>query len=214
VVAPKRDFIYGLVEFGSGKYVTFDNKEPMDRYIKGVLGSAAFPGLLNAVKNLDEDKVYLDGGVAWTLDIASAVNFCKKKGFSEDKITIDVIKCAGATFKVDDASTYKTIKMGLRYLEIRNFYGAMDIVIRAMAAYKNVNFRYLIAPTTKLETGIVPFNFDPVEIEHNIASGVRDAKTTIELGPGKSFDLLVSYAQKKSKGEIDVDYIDYIKANK
>ena len=214
VEKPQRDFIYGLVEFGSGKYVTFDNNEPEERYIQGVLGSAAFPGLLKAIKKLDEGKVYLDGGVAWTLDIASAVNFCKKKGFEESKIVVDVIKCGGATFKVDDASQYKTIKMGLRYLEIRSFYNAMDIVIRARAAYKDVNFRYLIAPTAKLETGLVPFNFDPVEIEHNIQSGIRDAKVSISLGPGKSFDLITKFAMDKSSGKTELVFGDFIAQNK
>jgi len=100
--------------------------------------------------------------------------------------------------------------MGLRYLEIRNFYGAMDIVIRAKAAYKTVNFRYIIAPTTKLETGLVPFNFDPVEIEHNIQSGIRDAKAAIAMGPGKSFEKLISYTQQKASGKIDLDYGEFI----
>jgi len=195
IQAPKRDFIYGLMETGTGQYTTFDQNEPMDRYMKGVLGSAAFPGIMKAIKNLDEGKVYVDGGVAYTLDIASAINFCKAKGFTEDKIVVDTIMCVGATFKVDDASQYKTIKMGLRYLEIRNFYDGMDIVIRAKAAFQKVNFRYIIAPTTKLETGIVPFNFDPVEIEHNIAAGIRDAKTAIAQGEGKSYDNLISYTK-------------------
>jgi predicted patatin/cPLA2 family phospholipase len=55
----------------------------MERYLRGVLGSAAFPGLLKSIKNLDDGKVYFDGGVAFALDIASAVNNCKKKGFAE-----------------------------------------------------------------------------------------------------------------------------------
>ena len=213
VQTPKRDFIYGLVEMGSGKYVTLNQNEPMDRYMKGIMGSAAFPGILNAINKLDEGKVYLDGGVAYTLDIASAINHCKAKGFKESQITVDVIKCSGATFRVDDSSEYKTIKMGLRYLEIRNFYSGMDIVIRALASFKDVNFRYIIAPTTKLETGIVPFNFDPVEIEHNIQSGIRDAKAAISLGSGKSFDMLIDYTQKKLDGKMEQDYGDFITAN-
>lgn len=214
VVAPQRDFIYGLVEIGSGKYVTFDNNQPMEKYIQGVMGSAAFPGLLKAVTKLNEGKVYLDGGVAQTFDIHSAVNFCKKKGFDESKIVVDVIKCGGATFKVEDTAKYNSLMMGLRYLAIRSFYNSMDILIRARAAYKNVQFRYLIAPTTKLETGIVPFNFDHQEIEHNIAAGQRDAKTSISLGPGKSFDLIIKYTNDKSNGKTEQDFGDYIAENK
>lgn len=214
IVPPKRDFIYGLMEMGSGKYTTFDNTEPMDRYMKGVLGSAAFPGLMKAIKDLNPGKVYLDGGVAYSLDIASAVNFCKAKGFEESQIVVDVIKCASGNFKAQDASTYTSIQHGLRYLAIRSFYGAMDIIIRARAAYQEVNFRYLVAPTTKLETGLVPFNFDPEEIEHNIQAGIRDAKASIAMGPGKSFDAIIKYANDKSSGKTEMDFGDFIAQNK
>jgi predicted acylesterase/phospholipase RssA len=129
---PKREFIYGLTDMASGKYIAMDAHEDFERYFYGVIGSAAFPGVLPAIKNLDEGHVYVDGGVARAVDIASAVNFCKDKmGQDETKITIDIILNGGATFKVDDSSTYKSVKMGLRYLEIRSFYKAMDHIIRA-----------------------------------------------------------------------------------
>ena len=94
------------------------------------------------------------------MDIASAVNFCKEMvGGDESKITIDIIMNSGGTFKEKDASKFKTIRMGLRYLEIRNFYRTMDLLLRAKFAYKGVNFRYVIAPTKKLASSILPFDF-------------------------------------------------------
>jgi len=51
----------------------------------------------------------------------------------------------------------------------------MDLLIRAKTIYPKLNFRYVVAPTNKLEGGIIPFSFDSSHIEQNINKGVRDA---------------------------------------
>ena len=38
-----------------------------------------------------EDKLLMDGGVAWNLDIASAINKCRSLVDSDSKIYLDVI---------------------------------------------------------------------------------------------------------------------------
>jgi hypothetical protein len=125
-------------------------------------------------------------------------------------VTIDILLNSGGTFKDKDASGYHALRMGLRYLEIRNFYRSMDLIIRAQAAYKDVTFRYVIAPSYKLETGIIPFHFDHEEIEHNIAHGIEDAKRAIAMGEGKSADLLVEYTKEKGSGKGTKDYGDWL----
>lgn len=163
------------------------------------------------VKNLDDGHSYFDGGVAHNVDIATAVNHCKDlMGGDESKVTIDIYLNGGGTFRDADVSKYNSLKQGLRYLEIRSFYSSMDMVIRAKDSYKNVNFRYLIAPTSKLETGIIPFNFDHEEIEHNIAKGVADAKQVMELGEGKSFDSIMGYYKAKVIDNTAQDYGEYL----
>jgi predicted acylesterase/phospholipase RssA len=77
VEAPKRKFLYGLVDAANGKYITMDETEPMDRYINGIVGSATFPGVFPVMDKLDKGKQYYDGGVARVVDIAGAVNYCK-----------------------------------------------------------------------------------------------------------------------------------------
>jgi len=77
---------------------------------------------------------------------------------------------------------------------------------------KKANFRYIIAPTTKLETGYIPFNFDPEEIEHNIQAGIRDATAAIEAGEGKTFKDIISYATEKSRDKTRLDYGDWLEA--
>jgi len=196
VLEPKRRFVYGLVDAANGKYITMDETEPMDRYINGIVGSATFPGVFPVMDKLDEGRQYYDGGVSKVVDISTAVNYCKDQvGGDETKVTIDVLLNSGGTFKDKDASKYKAIRMGLRYLEIRNYYRTMDQIIRAQTAYKDVNFRYVVAPSHKLETGILPFHFDPKEIQHNIDHGIEDAKRAIEMGEGKSVGVLKEYTK-------------------
>lgn len=187
--------------------MTYDNTETFDRYVKGILASATFPAVFPVVNDLDEGHYYYDGGVARATDIATAINKCKAKvGGDESKITVDVILCSGATFKDADASKYKSIRMGLRYLEIRNFYSSMDELIRAQYAYTGVEFRHVVAPTKKLETGIIPFHFDPKEIEHNINTGIQDAKAVIAMGSGKTMEYLIEYTNLKGDGKYTDDY--------
>lgn len=87
----------------------------------------------------------------------------------------------------------------------------MDMIVRAKYALPNVNWRYLVAPTTKLETGVIPFNFDHDEIEHNIAAGKRDAKNVVGMGEGTSFDALESYYTAKVKRETSLEYGEWLK---
>ena len=46
--------------------------------------------------------------------------------------------------------------MGLRYFRIKNFYDSMNGVVRAKFAYPNVNFRYVVTPSTDLPTIVNP----------------------------------------------------------
>ena len=55
-----------------------------------------------------------------------------------------------------DAEDYKTLQMLMRYLEIANFYGSMDNLLRSMHAFPDVQFRYVISPTKKLPHEISP----------------------------------------------------------
>ena len=82
---------------------------------------------------------------------------------------------SGGTFNEKDASVFKALRMGLRYLEIQLYYRSMDLLLRAKAAYPKINFWYVVAPTNKLDGGLIPFTFDTKQIESNINKGIKDA---------------------------------------
>jgi predicted acylesterase/phospholipase RssA len=78
---------------------------------------------------------YFDGSAVWDVDIFSAVNRCKAKGFEDKNIIVDVVMTSAANLKEVQAEDYKSISMLFRYLEISSFYNSMDGLLRAKFAY-------------------------------------------------------------------------------
>ena len=110
----KRQFYYGLVNTNTGKYVTKNHESDFSSYVLGILGSASFPGIFPTIEGLDGDAQYYDGAVARSINVADAINNCKKLvGGDETKVTVDVIMNSGGTFNVKDASSFKALRMGL-----------------------------------------------------------------------------------------------------
>lgn len=63
---------------------------------------------------------------------------------------------SSANIKQVEAENYKSIQMLFRYLEISSFYNTMDGLLRAKFAYKKVNFRYVISPTSSIPSSLRP----------------------------------------------------------
>ena len=91
VETPKRKYYYGMTDAGSGKYVKHDGTADFDSYIHGLVGSTVFPGIFPVEQGADEGHQYYDGGVIKTVDISSAINYCKAQGFEESQITVDAV---------------------------------------------------------------------------------------------------------------------------
>lgn len=215
IKTPQRRFVYGMTDAKTGAYVQKDETAKFSDYIKGIFASSAYAGFFPTVKDLDQGAEYYDGATVKSINIADAVNECKKLvGGDESKITIDIIMNSGGTFNVKDASGFKAIRMGLRYAEILYYYRTMDNLLRAKFAYKKVNFRYVVAPTTSLKGGWLPFNFEPKEVEDNINHGIKDAQQVISLGKGAGLDNLIKYTELKTAGKMQKDYGEFLAAAK
>lgn len=216
ITRPKRPFIYGYVDAETGLYKTSSTEDftNLEDYLNGVTASTTVPGIFPAMKDLVKGKAYIDGGVARNYDIPSAIDYCLKKvGGDFTKITLDVILLSNGAFRDDNAEDYKTIPMLLRYFEIRDYYKNMDLLIRAREAYKTINWRYVLTPTEKLSNGKVPLFFEPEEMEKNIQIGMRDARTAIAMGEGKSAQYLVDYSIQRIQGQTETTYGEYLQAN-
>jgi len=89
----------------------------------------------------------MDGGVAWNLDIAAAVEKCQTLVDSDDKIYLDVIDVDRSFADITKwNNSGKVISNYLRHRNLRNFYYRMDDELEIYNAYPNVNYRYLIIP--------------------------------------------------------------------
>jgi len=110
--------------------------------------SLSIPGFFPAADVLGGN--YFPGSAVWDIDIFSGINRCKAAGFKESDITVDSILTSAAGLATVDAKNYKTVAMGLRFLDINSFYGSMDGVLRAKFAFSQANFRCLIMPSGNL----------------------------------------------------------------
>lgn len=73
----------------TGNVISFDEDSDLEHFKKGLMGSTAMPFVFPPVEY--EDKLLFDGGVAWNLDIYSAIEKCSKLVDDDSKIILDII---------------------------------------------------------------------------------------------------------------------------
>lgn len=203
---PKRHFYVSATDAGTGAEMTWDETTDFQTLLKAIDASSSFPGFFSPVDDLGDGRTYYDGGVSFNVNIHSAVLKCRDLGFDDKDIVIDVLLCSGATFTDKDVSKYKSIPMVMRFYEIERFYDTMELVERAMEDYYAVNFRYVVAPTTKLESSIVPMSFKHADILHMIEQGKKDAQQVMEMGHTAGAKYLVEYTHLKRSEGYTEDY--------
>ncbi len=87
----QRQIVVSAVDVNTGKYQTFDNSLGFDKFPTAVVASASIPFIF---PHRDFDGyVLMDGSTAWNTNLASAVDECKKKGFADSSIILDIILC-------------------------------------------------------------------------------------------------------------------------
>jgi predicted patatin/cPLA2 family phospholipase len=109
----------------TGNIVTFDETVDKNTFIKGLWGSTAVPFVFLPVPF--EDKLLIDGGVAWNLDVASAVNKCRLLVNSDEKIHLDIIDVdRGASIMEQWDTSGNVISNYLRYKKLQDYFSRMD----------------------------------------------------------------------------------------
>lgn len=117
----------GLTDVLSGAFQ--DNTDTLNTNLQDVMfASFAYAGFFPPAESMG--STWFDGSVIWDLDIFSAVNKCLETHAQED-VVVDVLLTSEKVLKVVDASNYNSIEMGIRYLEVSRYYGAMDGLLRA-----------------------------------------------------------------------------------
>lgn len=209
VKKPTRYFQVLATNAADGTAKIWDEKTDLETLIKAIDASAAYPGFFEPVDDID-GNTYYDGGTSFSINIGGAINKCKELGYAESDIVIDTLLCSAATIKEKNTADYTSIPMLIRYLEIRLYYDTMDLLERAKQGFRNVNFRYTIAPTQKLEPGLMPFSFNKSQIQSMIKVGRQDAKEAIARGERVSTDMILDYTEQKVAHKFRGDYADYL----
>jgi hypothetical protein len=89
----------------------------------------------------------VDGGVLNMVDIPSAIGLCKKLGFEDHEIFVDVLMCSLekklTNFPVQ-TKDYNSFQIFQRYYEFNQWNKGIDDIVESMIQFPNVNFRSLI----------------------------------------------------------------------
>lgn len=145
----QREVIVGLVDVLSGDYVDFTSENLTSGNLEEVMyASFSIPGYFAPVEAFG--SAYFDGSAIWDLDISSIVNECLTMVADESDIIIDVVMVTNQTLAWKDTSNWNSIEMLGRYLEVDRYYSTFDNLLRSQFAYPDVNFRYIVGPSSKL----------------------------------------------------------------
>lgn len=176
-----RDLHIGVNNIESGEYEVYEAKTlSKEDLINAILSSSAVPVIFPAIEF--KGKMYQDGGVKHGVDILSGINECKKKGYEEKDIIIDVIKCFNKEFKHKDPTNFKAMDSLLQWFAIWGKDRAARDLDDIIKNFPEVKFRYVITPTKELPNSAAPLFFKKEDLEFMFAVGEEDAKNAIVQG--------------------------------
>jgi len=170
----------GIIDMLSGKFVDFDetkfsNHDDLTKVMYASLSSVGFYPPVEAF-----GSSWIDGAAVWDIDIPAAINICESLGYAESDIVVDVIMTTHKSVEFEDTSAFNSLQMLNRFLHIARYYGAMDGITRASFAYPEVDFRYVVSPSVKLEKAWVPLSMNSTEMDQMFEQGVQDAQSAIQ----------------------------------
>lgn len=159
--------------------VGFDETNTIADLTTGLCASTAVPFVFPPVNY--KNHVLMDGGVAWNLDIASAIHKCRDLVDSDDKIFLDVIDVDKALSEVHIWNkTGNSVQNYLRARSLRNYYERMDDQFSIQQAFPRVNYRYVIVPKVELDSMYQELSLDHALVMRLIEMGMQDALEAIK----------------------------------
>jgi hypothetical protein len=159
------------VDAQTGDVVGFDETNTISELITGLCASTAVPFVFPPVKY--KGHILMDGGVAWNLDIASAIIKCRNLVDSDDKIFLDVIDVDQALNQVHVWNkTGNSVQNYLRARSLRNYYERMDDQFSIQQAFPKVNYRYVIVPKVELDSIYQELSLDHALVMRLIEMGM------------------------------------------
>ena len=144
-----RNLTIQAVDLSTGQVIIFDETTPMDELSKAVIASASIPMFFEPEQIGPYNLV--DGGVFTNMKFNDAIQQCNEKGFSDDKIIVDLLMCADNYEKIQEwemrEAKYKNaFDLLHRKKQFEDFYSYFEDISREIRGYPEVNFRHLFLP--------------------------------------------------------------------
>ena len=176
------------------------------------MASGSIPVVL--VPRYFRDKVLIDGGSVWNINIDAAINKCLDMGYESKDIIIDAAACSYHTPNAQEASRSALDNfMGAR--DIRSYYIGMDAIQAEIRSHNDVEYRfYFQEHHTGCKGGIGGLDFRNTTTWCLQEAGRRDAKTMLGLGQENIRKTLDEWYDNKETIQKDYpnfrDYLNYI----
>ena len=184
-VAYHRSLTVSAVDLNTGRVVVFDETTPPEDLTKAVISSASIPV---AFKPQEIGSYTLvDGGVFTDMKFSDAIGQCNEKGFSDEKIIVDLLMCSDTYERIQEwelrDATYKNaFDLYSRKDQFKDFYGYFEDISREIRGYPEVHFRHLFLPQKPLaQDGFIPI-FDGVEpVKSMLAQGEEETRRNLKM---------------------------------
>jgi predicted acylesterase/phospholipase RssA len=171
----------GAVDVISGEYKDLSDIRGDVLLQDAVFAATAVNVFFPPVHKFETD--WFDGSGVWPIEVIGPIKRCEQMGYKEKDIVVDILMTNSYELPARDAENDKTIPSVLRYLEISDFYSSVNGLARAIAGFKDINFRYCINPGKKhLATNWFPFDFNQKKVDKLLDRGYSDAMDAIQRG--------------------------------
>jgi len=179
-----RKFVVAAVDVNTGSYMTFDETEKNPA--KAITSSASIPFIFPSQKW--DHGVAMDGGTVWNLNLISAIDRCKEIVDDESEITIDIVVCHEGEKINTWSDGGSTMNNWLRYDQIRSAKASNQDIYDVMHAFPKINYRYYVAPTGPLASGLDIIKVDNATVTGPAQDlGRKDGANVVKSGAGKLF---------------------------
>lgn len=165
----KRSFSWQAVDLNTGSVVIFDETVPDELKAAAVLSSASIPGAFSPIEI--GELLLVDGGTFDSLDLAEAIVKCRKKGFKDENIVVDMILCYPGPIGVphwsyEDAKWKNSWDLHQRKNDLKEYYSFQEDVERVMRGFHHIKFRYIVSPSSQIPAASVPIYWTPEDIQY------------------------------------------------
>merc|ERR1711937_101099 len=170
----------GATELNRGLLETWNETVQPNVLVNALMASSAIPGAFEMIRGVrDTSKYYSDGGTKMGVDVFNTVVRCRDLGYADEEIVVDTLLTAGLQpLTAIKTASFNYSAVNNRVSDLKTFDDTMDAVGWGEIAYPNVNWRYLILPSTPLPGD--GKTFDPSQMAQMVKQGEADAKAAVQ----------------------------------